>query len=65
MIETEQQATILRDIGAEFGQGYHFGRPEPIDELEATLLVSVSVVDLRLGDLRVGGLRFGGRALPG
>jgi diguanylate cyclase (GGDEF)-like protein/PAS domain S-box-containing protein len=32
-IETERQATRLREIGWEFGQGYLFGRPGPFTEL--------------------------------
>ena len=29
-IETEEQARLMREIGVEFGQGYLFGRPEPL-----------------------------------
>jgi len=31
-IETEPQLEVLRHLGARFGQGYHLGRPAPIDE---------------------------------
>jgi diguanylate cyclase (GGDEF)-like protein/PAS domain S-box-containing protein len=36
-IETEEQATTLRELGAEFGQGYLFARPLPPEELERLL----------------------------
>jgi EAL domain-containing protein (putative c-di-GMP-specific phosphodiesterase class I) len=29
MVETDKAAAVLRDIGVDFGQGYHFGRPAP------------------------------------
>ena len=32
-IECELQAEILRDVGCDLGQGYHFARPAPVDEL--------------------------------
>jgi EAL domain-containing protein (putative c-di-GMP-specific phosphodiesterase class I) len=32
-IETEGESETLRRIGIEFGQGYLFGRPAPVDEL--------------------------------
>jgi EAL domain-containing protein (putative c-di-GMP-specific phosphodiesterase class I) len=32
-IETEDEARTLTDLGVEFGQGYLFGRPLPIDDL--------------------------------
>ncbi|WP_137973754.1 bifunctional diguanylate cyclase/phosphodiesterase [Pseudomonas sp. F(2018)] len=32
-IETEEQATYLREIGCPFGQGYWFGRPQPAERL--------------------------------
>ena len=28
-IETEQQATLLRELGCQYGQGFHLGRPSP------------------------------------
>ncbi|WJN59376.1 GGDEF domain-containing phosphodiesterase [Pseudomonas sp. SO81] len=34
-IETEEQATYLREIGCPFGQGYWFGRPQPAERLLA------------------------------
>ncbi len=30
-IETEEEAGTLRGFGVEFGQGYLFGRPEPVE----------------------------------
>ena len=29
-VETEAEAGILNDLGIEFGQGFLFGRPEPV-----------------------------------
>jgi diguanylate cyclase (GGDEF)-like protein/PAS domain S-box-containing protein len=34
-IEQLETADSLRDLGCDSGQGYHFGRPMPADELEA------------------------------
>jgi EAL domain-containing protein (putative c-di-GMP-specific phosphodiesterase class I)/DNA-binding response OmpR family regulator len=33
-VETEAEAETLRGLGIEFAQGYHFGRPVPVDEVE-------------------------------
>ena len=33
-VETPLQLTRLRDLGCEFGQGYLFGRPRPVDVIE-------------------------------
>jgi len=32
-IETREEANTLKDLGVEFGQGYLFARPVPVDEL--------------------------------
>src|SRR5690606_2836157 len=32
-VENEAQAELVRELGFEFGQGYHFGRPRPVAEL--------------------------------
>jgi diguanylate cyclase (GGDEF)-like protein/PAS domain S-box-containing protein len=37
-IETEEQATYLREIGCGYGQGYWFGRPQPAEQLLAAQL---------------------------
>jgi FOG: EAL domain len=34
-VETAEQYVALRDLGATLAQGYLFGRPMPLDELEA------------------------------
>jgi EAL domain-containing protein (putative c-di-GMP-specific phosphodiesterase class I) len=36
-VETREQFTILREMGCELVQGYHFSRPLPPDELVAFL----------------------------
>lgn len=36
-VETAEQAEALRAYGCEFGQGYYFSRPMPIDELRRLL----------------------------
>ena len=33
-IETEEEAATLRALGVEFGQGYLFGRPGPVEGLD-------------------------------
>jgi c-di-GMP-related signal transduction protein len=32
-IETERESDALRRVGIEFGQGFLFGHPTPVDEL--------------------------------
>ena len=34
-IESESQARILRDLGVNYGQGWHFGRPLPIADIDS------------------------------
>ena len=36
-IEGAEQAQRLRELGCDFGQGFHFGRPLPPDDLTARL----------------------------
>lgn len=36
-IETEEQLTILKELGCPLGQGYHFSRPVPAPEFEKLL----------------------------
>ena len=43
-VENADQVRRLRELGCDFGQGYHFGRPLPPDDLAARL---------RLADRRV------------
>jgi len=37
-VETQQQSEALRRLGVDFGQGYLFGKPEPLDATVATLV---------------------------
>jgi len=39
-VETQEQAQLLKAIGVEYGQGYHYGRPVP--EEEATCILKQS-----------------------
>jgi EAL domain-containing protein (putative c-di-GMP-specific phosphodiesterase class I) len=32
-VETQEDAIALRDAGVDFGQGWYFGRPGPVDQL--------------------------------
>lgn len=34
-IESAAAAELLRDLGVRYGQGYHFGRPAPVEEIVA------------------------------
>src|SRR4029450_10436904 len=36
-VENAEQVQRLRELGCDFGQGYHFGRPLPPDDLTARL----------------------------
>lgn len=38
-VETEAQATLLASLGCDQLQGYHYGKPEPLDDLLARLQV--------------------------
>jgi diguanylate cyclase (GGDEF)-like protein len=37
-VETEAQAMVLRDLQCDLGQGYLFGRPQPVVDVAATIL---------------------------
>lgn len=37
-VETQQQSEMLRKLGVEFGQGFLFGKPEPLDATVATMV---------------------------
>jgi EAL domain-containing protein (putative c-di-GMP-specific phosphodiesterase class I) len=36
-VETEEQARLLREMGCDFAQGYHFARPLPPEDIPALL----------------------------
>jgi EAL domain-containing protein (putative c-di-GMP-specific phosphodiesterase class I) len=36
-VETEGQAELLREMGCDMAQGYHFARPMPPEWIPATL----------------------------
>ena len=36
-IETEQQSTLLKQLGFEYGQGYFYSKPMPADEVKLYL----------------------------
>ena len=36
-VEDEALAGVLRELGCDYGQGYHLGRPMPADDLRALL----------------------------
>jgi EAL domain-containing protein (putative c-di-GMP-specific phosphodiesterase class I) len=42
-VETEQDAVALRALGVDYGQGWHFGRPAPAQDLMGPFPVAVSV----------------------
>ncbi|MBK6672687.1 MAG: EAL domain-containing protein [Proteobacteria bacterium] len=37
-VESKEQSEALRRLGVDFGQGYLFGKPEPLDSTVATLV---------------------------
>jgi len=41
-IETEQEAEACRDIGFQLGQGFHFGRPAPMETFAAQVKAAVA-----------------------
>jgi EAL domain-containing protein (putative c-di-GMP-specific phosphodiesterase class I) len=41
-VESADQVERLRELGCDFGQGYHFGRPLPPDDLTARLRLAVA-----------------------
>jgi EAL domain-containing protein (putative c-di-GMP-specific phosphodiesterase class I) len=43
-VETEAQATMLRDCGVDCLQGYYFSRPVPGTQLSAWLTMSETVL---------------------
>jgi diguanylate cyclase (GGDEF)-like protein/PAS domain S-box-containing protein len=42
-IETEEQATTLRELGCDFGQGFLFARPLPPEELDRLLAAGLAL----------------------
>ena len=43
-VEDEALAAVLRELGCDYGQGYHLGRPMPADDLRALLGMQPAVV---------------------
>ncbi|HXC57905.1 MAG TPA: bifunctional diguanylate cyclase/phosphodiesterase [Steroidobacteraceae bacterium] len=43
-VESQQQSEVLRKLGVDFGQGFLFGKPEPLDATVATLVERESAV---------------------
>ena len=41
-VENAEQVQRLRELGCDFGQGYHFGRPLPPDDLTARLSLAAA-----------------------
>lgn len=50
-IEVEPELEMLTELGAPYGQGFHLGRPRPLDE-QPHLLAQDAVLELRGIDLR-------------
>jgi EAL domain-containing protein (putative c-di-GMP-specific phosphodiesterase class I) len=46
-IETAEQADYLRAIGCQYGQGYHFARPQDRASIEASLAQSPDLTEPR------------------
>jgi EAL domain-containing protein (putative c-di-GMP-specific phosphodiesterase class I) len=36
-VEVEEQETLLKEMGCDFGQGYHFSNPLPSEEMREYL----------------------------
>jgi predicted signal transduction protein with EAL and GGDEF domain len=41
-VESADQVKRLRELGCDFGQGFHFGRPLPPDDLTARLSLAAA-----------------------
>ena len=42
-VETAEEATMIRDMGCDKIQGYHFGRPMPVEEVRAVFKRSETI----------------------
>lgn len=49
-VGTEEAAQLLRGLGVDFAQGYHFGKPRPVSAVLESTAASPSL-DARVGDL--------------
>jgi diguanylate cyclase len=43
-VENAEQVRRLRELGCDFGQGYHFGRPLPPEDLTSRLSLAAERV---------------------
>lgn len=39
-VETPQHVQLLKEFGCDYAQGYHFGRPEPVDKTEQLIVAN-------------------------
>lgn len=55
-VENDAQAKILLQLGCSFAQGYHYGRPAPVDEFIRSLSVSASLASTPVQPTREGSI---------
>jgi EAL domain-containing protein (putative c-di-GMP-specific phosphodiesterase class I) len=59
-VETEEQLRMLTDLGYDRAQGYHLGRPMPLEEVDVLLAIdhTVPTVDEESGRVRIAARRY-------